>query len=124
MKVFNVIEQINNKTSLVFLSGNIYLDETKTLVPNQKISSQADTLIAVLMPTEIMPIEDGRYFFNVELNDIPTNIKKIIAFFFVFVDSTERSSLSLSVNGVAVRYYTMLNPANSGSYGIYAQLEL
>lgn len=122
MKVFNVIEQINNKTSLVFLQGDIYLDETKTLVPNQKISSQADTLIVVLMPSEIMPIEDGRHYFNVELNDIPTNIKKIIATFFVFVDSPEESSLSLSVNGVAIENYTMLNPANSGSYGIYAQL--
>lgn len=122
MKVFNVIQQSNFNSCLVFLQGVLGnpSEPNLTLIPNQNIPANAKTLVALLPIPDIALLADNN-FMNVELNNIPNNIKEV----YVFVCSLEpniQMVSSLTINGSSVDFNLLNQTPSGGGWAMYAQI--
>lgn len=122
MQVFNVIQQNNFNSCLVFLQGVLEsaAEPNLTLIPNQNIPANAKTLVALLPIPDIALLADN-YFMNVELNNIPNNIKEV----YVFVCSLEPNISivnSLTINGSSVDFNLLNKSRDGGGWAMYAQI--
>lgn len=123
MKVFNVVQQNNFNSCLVFLQGSLqdYSSPNLTLIPNQNIPASAELLVAFLPISDIALLADN-FAMQVELNNIPNNIKEV----YIFVCSTEPNIAmiqSLTINGISTDFVSLNStPTNEGGWAMYAQI--